>query len=378
MPKRRAKLRWFLVIFLPLSMCTLAVASGLLAGYIPDLIADLGSPATWLRPHERLFLTTYLLLSRDQLRTELRPDLPSVDLVVAEGATASEVALQLMQAGMIENPDLLVNYLRYRGLDRGIEAGNYSFAGDLTLIELGQALQSASSDESLFTVPEGWRREQIAEALGRRQSSIGAEEFLQVSSRRPSSYSFSGELPAEGGLEGFLFPDSYRLDAGTQALDLVTEMLDTFEMRVTPIIRLGFERQGLTIYRAVTLASIVEREAVVADERPQIASVFINRLALGMRLDADPTVQYALGLQPDGSWWKGNLTFGDLEFESPYNTYLYAGLPPTPISNPGLSSLQAVAEPAQTVYLYFRAECDGSGRHRFAVSFEEHVANACP
>jgi UPF0755 protein len=127
----------------------------------------------------------------------------------------------------------------------------------------------------------------------------------------------------------------------------------------------------------VTLASIVEREAAVAEEMPQIASVFLNRLALGMKLDADPTVQFALGRQPDGGWWKAGLTFADLEIDSPFNTYRFAGLPPGPIANPGLASLEAVAQPTETVYLFFRAACDGSGRHLFAVTFEEHQANAC-
>jgi UPF0755 protein len=126
------------------------------------------------------------------------------------------------------------------------------------------------------------------------------------------------------------------------------------------------------------LASIIEREAVVADERPIIASVFFNRLSAGMLLESDPTVQYALGQQPDGDWWKSPLSLDDLALDSPYNTYRSAGLPPGPIANPGLSSLQAVANPADTPYFYFRAACDGSGRHAFAATFDEHLLNACP
>ncbi len=149
-------------------------------------------------------------------------------------------------------------------------------------------------------------------------------------------------------------------------------------MRVTPELLDGFEAQGLSIYEAVTLASIIEREAVVAEERPRIAGVFLNRLEQGMKLETDPTVQYALGLQADGGWWKTDLTSQDLQFDSPFNTYLHPGLPPGPIANPGLSSLEAVAEPIDTDELYFRALCDGSGRHAFARTFEEHLQNACP
>jgi UPF0755 protein len=140
----------------------------------------------------------------------------------------------------------------------------------------------------------------------------------------------------------------------------------------------GFSRHGLSIYEAVTLASIVEKEAVVDEEKPMIASVFLNRLAAGMRLETDPTVQYALGFQEAAdTWWKVPLTLDDLAIDSPYNTYIISGLPPTPISNPGIDSLRAVGFPAETPYFYFRAACDGSGRHLFAITFEEHLNNAC-
>jgi UPF0755 protein len=135
----------------------------------------------------------------------------------------------------------------------------------------------------------------------------------------------------------------------------------------------------LNLYKGVILASIVSREAIVEDEMPLIASVFYNRLNGGEKLETDPTVQYALGYnEAQGTWWTNPLSAADLLFDSPYNTYLYPGLPPGPISNPGLAALRAVAFPAQTPYKYFRAACDGSGRHLFAETFEEHLGNACP
>jgi UPF0755 protein len=141
----------------------------------------------------------------------------------------------------------------------------------------------------------------------------------------------------------------------------------------------GFSRQGLNVYQAVTLASIIEREAIVDEEMPLIASVFFNRLAIGMKLETDPTIQYALGYNlSQNTWWTNPLTLSDLEVDSPYNTYLHPGLPPGPICNPGLAALQAVAFPAQTPYYYFRARCDGSGLHSFAETFEQHIQNACP
>ncbi|HEX7972766.1 MAG TPA: endolytic transglycosylase MltG, partial [Anaerolineales bacterium] len=132
-------------------------------------------------------------------------------------------------------------------------------------------------------------------------------------------------------------------------------------------------------YEGVILASMVQREAIVSQEMPLIASVFLNRQSANMKLDSDPTVQYALGYNPDQkTWWTNPLSLDNLQVDSPYNTYQRAGLPPGPISNPGLSALQAVAFPAKTPYYFFRAACDGSGRHTFAKTFEEHVKNACP
>ena len=133
--------------------------------------------------------------------------------------------------------------------------------------------------------------------------------------------------------------------------------------------------QGLTLYQVVTLASIVEREAVHDDERPVIASVFLNRLNLGMKLDADPTTQYAIAT-PD-NWWPP-LNFDPRTVDDPYNTYVYSGLPPGPIASPGLNSIRAVIYPAASGYFYFRAKCDGSQYHNFSVTYEEHLGYGCP
>jgi UPF0755 protein len=152
-----------------------------------------------------------------------------------------------------------------------------------------------------------------------------------------------------------------------------------FENQVNSELRGGFSTQGLDLCQAVVLASIVQREAMVEEEMPIIASVFFNRLNSGAVLASDPTVQYALGYnQSQGTWWTNPLSLEDLQVDSPYNTYIYAGLPPGPISNPGLAALKAVAFPAQTPYYYFRAACDGSGRHLFSETFDEHLANECP
>jgi UPF0755 protein len=208
---------------------------------------------------------------------------------------------------------------------------------------------------------------------------IDADEFLAIVHREAAfdltPYNIS--LPDNATLEGYLFPDTYIVPTDADTLYLVAAMLQNFSNRVTPDMRQGFGVQELSLHEAVTLASIVEREAVLEEERPLIARVFINRLSQEMRLQADPTTQYALGYQAStNSWWKSGLTLADLQYQSPYNTYFVEGLPPGPIANPGLSSLQAVAEPATTNYIFFVADCapEQNGRHLFSETFAEHEA----
>ncbi|MDO8972110.1 MAG: endolytic transglycosylase MltG, partial [Saprospiraceae bacterium] len=161
--------------------------------------------------------------------------------------------------------------------------------------------------------------------------------------------------------------------------EILTAFTLQFDQQVSEELRQGFQRQGLDLYQAVTLASIVQREAMVADEQPMIASVFYNRLRKPMKLDSDPTVQYAVGYNtPQKTWWTNPLSSKDLKVDSPYNTYTRIGLPPGPIASPGLSALRAVAYPAQSPYFYFQAKCDKSGMHAFAVTYAEHLNNICP
>jgi UPF0755 protein len=248
----------------------------------------------------------------------------------------------------------------------------------MSIREIASILQKASADSLSVTLVEGWRREQIGEAFQEAGLSFDLEAFLRAGDRTPEEVDFLRDIPDNASVEGFLFPDTYSLQPEASAEEVILLMLENFERRVTADIQQGILSQDMTIFEGVILASIVEREAVVPEERGLIASVFLNRLSIEMNLEADPTVQYALGRQPGGSWWKSALTFQDLEVDSPYNTYQYPGLPPGPIANPGLASLLAVAAPAESDFLYFRATCDGTGRHNFARTFEEHEENACP
>jgi UPF0755 protein len=229
------------------------------------------------------------------------------------------------------------------------------------------------------TIPEGWRAEQVADRL----ESAGLaprEEFLAAVAAPASVPGFDvlGISPPPPRLEGYLFPDTYEVPQAVTGAHAAELMLKTFNQRVGSAVRAP-SQASLTPQQVVTLASIVEREAKVASERSTIASVYLNRLARGMPLQADPTVQYAIATR-DGptaasyGYWR-DLTEADLQVASAYNTYLHTGLPPGPICNPGEASIRAVLQPAQTDYLYFVATTDGSGTHLFARTLAEHDAN---
>jgi len=359
-------------------MCVIVIVASVVLFDLPENIINIGSASISLEPVERVTLVAYLLFHLQDLDSPIGDPQQEFELTINQGDSAAAVVSQVEASGLIRNGTLLRNYLRYRGLDISIEAGKYLLKGDMTVRQVAESLQHADVQERSFTIVEGWRREQISQALEAANLGIQSADFLQSSTTLPPAYSSLVTLPPSASLEGFLFPDTYSLDENMSAEDLVLAMLKNFDQRVTAELRQGFANQGLTLYQAIILASIVEREARVAEERELIASTFLNRLSLGMKLEADPTVQYAIGQQPDGGWWKAPLSLEDLDIDSPYNTYLVQGLPLGPICNPGLDSIRAVAFPASTTYLFFRAACDGSGRHSFAETFEEHQMNACP
>ena len=330
-----------------------------------------------------LYLQTYLTTNAAALEQPAGNGFTPAPFTIAPGETADTIAANLAAAGMLNNTELFLNYLHYHGLDARLEAGEYIVNPQQTIPQIALTLTESVVREETVRFVEGWRLEQMADYLANNPTAnIDASQFLAIGQRRAAfnlaPYTFLADLPVTATLEGFLFPATYRVPAEVDAVYLVDLMLRTFDRRVTAEMRQGYQTQGLTIHQAVTLAGIVEREAVVPDERPVIAGVFYNRLAQGMRLEADPTVQYPLGYQPEsGSWWKSPLWLVDLELDSPYNTYRYAGLPPGPIANPSLSSLEAVAFPVDTPFIFFVADCTAAvpGSHAFSVTFEEHLAN---
>jgi peptidoglycan lytic transglycosylase G len=326
-------------------------------------------------------VSLYLDFRRSELNAPAGSDPAAIVFTVEPGESVGQIATRLQTEGLVRDAQLFRLYLRYAKLDSGVEAGQFTLKKTMTIAEIAQALQSGKRDELTLTIPEGRRLEEVA-ALVEQQTPISATTFLSLARNAgqwASQYPFLAELPPDASLEGYLFPDTYRLPKDVTASDVIARMLANLDHRITPVMRDELASQKRTLFEAVTLASIVEREAVVENERPLIAGVYMNRLVSGMALDADPTVQYGIASAKKQAPWWPQLTQEDYRAaKSPYNTYLNPGLPPGPIANPGLSSLQAAIEPARTPYFFFRAACSRDGTHLFSKTLEEHAAKACP
>lgn len=301
---------------------------------------------------------------------------------IAEGETALTVSNRLEEQGLITDAGLFRQYMRYHGVDQRLAAGDFEIARAMTMGEIADRLQQAHYEEIAVTIPEGMRAEEVAELLDVKGVMDG-QAFLALVRGGSASAAALGDYPwLPAGLttlEGYLFPDTYRLPVRAAPADLIRRMLDNFGRRVTDDVMTPARLAGRSLDQVVTMASIVEREAPRADERPLVASVYWNRVSGacsdqtgGAYLQADPTVQYAAG-RPGEWWWKPTSVEEYQLVQSPYNTYLRPGLPPSAIASPGLSAIQAAADPATTQYCFFVAT--GDGTHVFAATLAEHQVN---
>jgi UPF0755 protein len=321
-------------------------------------------------------LATYLSFNRGKINSRPSDDSTLVSFVIESGESAGGIAERLAEEGFIVDAEVFRRLLQWRGADSALEAGEYELSRNMTMDEIIAALQLSPRDEIQFTLVEGLRAEQMAEELERQGIALAADYMALVQNPAffAADYEFLQALPEGSTLEGYLFPDTYRVFADEVTAESVIRLqLDTFALRVTPELRAAAQTQNLTLHQAIIIASIVEREAVLSEERATIAGVYMNRLRDGTLLNADPTIQYALGRQEDGSWWKRPLTAEDLQLDSPYNSYTRPGLPPTPIDSPGLATIEATITAPPTEFYYFVSRNDGS--HVFAVTYEEHLQN---
>jgi UPF0755 protein len=378
---------------------TLIIALGL--SFVLLACIFVGGLYLWARqeglpPWKAIQLRITLAFNDDDLHSPVDPGDPrfyEFEITGAEGSAGS-IAAKLQREGLIRDAALFQDYVEYHGLDTQLQVGTYYLQRSQDIPAIAHVLIDASSAVIRFRIEPGWRLEQIAEAINANpQLDFTGGDFLALvgpgATIPPELDAARLGIPAalyEGGpspsLEGVMFPGDYALRPGITVVEFRDELIEAFNANVTDPMIQQATSQGLTMYEVLTLASIVQRETWQPAEGPTIASVYLNRLAQNMRLDADPTVQYAIG-QRDGRWWpllQGENDYYARSGQQPnyrYNTYLKQDgaptddlLPPGPIASPGLGAINAVLNPDQTPFFYFFS-CDGQ-THTFSADLAEH------
>lgn len=305
----------------------------------------------------------------------------AVPYTLKSGASAKQVGAELEGLGIIPSAGQFELLVTLMGVQDKLSAGDYLLGRDSSALKVvNQITVKAAVPVLKVTFPEGIRIEEMA-AIAEKAGFGTQQQFLEAAATATLPPDLAATKPEGQGMQGYLFPDTYILPVGSTAADLVRLMVATLDKRFTPELRAAALAHGLNPHQTLTMAAIVEREAALAQERPLIAAVFYNRLDAGDKLGADPTTQFAATINnPAGvakfGWWKKELSIDDLESRSPYNTRLAFGLPPGPITNPGLASIEAVANPEKTDYYYFVADAKkGDGSHVFAVTLADHERN---
>ncbi|MBI4121704.1 MAG: endolytic transglycosylase MltG [Parcubacteria group bacterium] len=291
---------------------------------------------------------------------------------VTVGSSVTSVAQELQERQLIKSASTLI-WLSRLGGSKPILATDYEFPAGTTIRQVYVAMTTGTmrSPERQVTIVEGLTLEQMAKVLEDAKLVENKEAFVTATStnldRFRQRYDFLASKPLTATLEGYLFPDTYRFLAKTTADDIITKMLDTFDAKLTAEMRASIQASGRTIHETVTLASILEREVRQPDEMREVSGLFLNRLEIKMPLQADSTINYLTKSGRDRS------TLEDLQIDSPYNTYLYPGLPPAPISSPSLNALTAAVSPAKTEALYFLTDADG--KVYYATTYDGHLRN---
>jgi UPF0755 protein len=294
-------------------------------------------------------------------------DQPEVFVDIPSGSGPARIGEQLAQAGVVRDPAIFRVALLISGRARALKAGEYRFTQPMHALDVIDKIARGDVYKRLLTFREGLTIDEMAQVF--EEKGFGKAEDFRKAAMDPK---LVADLdPSAPDLEGYLFPETYSLPRDTPAAAIVEQMVAGFKNAFTPEMRNAVAASGLSVRQLVTLASLVEKETGAGDERPLVAAVYRNRLRIGMPMQADPTVIFAL--QKAGKY-NGNLTREHLrELDSPYNTYRYAGLPPGPIAAPGKASLQAAVKPADADYLYFVSKNDGT--HVFASTLDEHNRN---
>ena len=303
----------------------------------------------------------------------------TIQVTIAQGDSAMAIAEKLQAAGLIRNAQLFYYYVRLTGQSSDFRAGNYAITADTGMSEWVRIMtgkQKAALFGTRVTIPEGYTAKQVAARL-EAKGVANASEFMAVL-KQPSVFlsdalqTFPKSNALIVPLEGYLFPETYVIPKNSTEKEIAQLMISQLDSKLQQLPN-GWETQlknnGVSLHQALTIASLVEREVVVPKERAIVASVIYNRLKIGQALQIDATVQYLLGKQ------KARLYYADLEVASPYNTYKQPGLPPGPIANPSLASIEAALYPAKTDYYYYVTKKNGTSEHLFAKTYKEHLSN---
>ncbi len=287
-----------------------------------------------------------------------------VAVSIAQGSSTGDIATVLEDKDIVKSSFIFKLVVKHTKTGDMLQAGDYTLNTGMSMMEIIENLKKGQAAKTYdFTVPEGFTSRQIARLL-KEKGSIDEQEFLDtVKTGKGINFKYSHLLKGHS-LEGFLFPDTYSVYKDSTSREIIEKMVKRFEEVVPSNIEQIAKKRGLSFYKIIVLASLVEREARIEDERPLVSAVYYNRIKLDMLLECDATIQFLFD-KP-----KEILLYKDLEIDSPYNTYKYKGLPPGPIANPGLPSIKAALYPASVDYLYYVVK--GEGRHKFSKTFEEH------
>ena len=296
----------------------------------------------------------------------------SIDIL--KGSSVDKIAEILENNNLIKNKYTFKTYVKYSGYATDLKAGKYNLAKNMELKEIVQELVTGSTyiDSIIFTIPEGHNVKQIAEKLAE-EGIVDQDEFLRLVEEGDFDNNFIDQIPEDNNLEykleGHLFPKTYEIKKGASEREIIEIMLNQFSKEWSPEWDKIIKEKEITMHQLITLASLVEREVIVEKERAIVAGVLFNRLNNNWPLQIDATIQYILGKQ------KERLLYEDLEVKHPYNTYLNIGLPPGPIANPGIASIEAVLNPEEHNYFFYVTKKDNSGEHFFAKTYSEHLIN---
>ena len=370
-PKHSKKLKISLLLIL---LCLLIVPYILFLTRRNALEEVVGPAADELAFGKKYSLVTSLGANLDALQKPASAKQEISTLEIQTGDTASVVTQKLADSGALTDSALFIDFLVYSGADRKLRPGKYVIEANSTIPQIAESLTDPASSLILFSVLQGMRLEEIAALIPSSGLPFTAEEFLAA------AQNVSPEDHPTGGtsMEGYMLAGSYVIRRETGVRRFIQGFVDVFNRKMDETMIQALAEKGLDVSQSVVLASMIAREAMDANEYGLISSVFLNRLAMGMPFQSDPTVQYAIGWDAiTQSWWKNPLTQSDLAVISAYNTYQMTGFPPAPISNFSFEVLEAIAGTPNTDYYFFRLRCDGSALHNFAATYAEHEANAC-